>query len=208
MTGDMENAIIYLIGLPGVGKLTTAEILRDRHGFTLVDNHLANNPIFTIIGADGVTPVPDAAWARIKQIRDVLFDTIRSVAPRRQSFVLTNVLMDDDGDRALYQRVVDLAAARGSLFLPVILTCAEEEQLRRVALPSRAARMKLTNPDRLREMLTEERPLPIDHPHTLALDITNTAPEQTADEIICRLGRLATDRRGTKNSSSRNKDES
>ncbi len=95
----LKNTIIYLIGFPGVGKLTTARILCQKTGAKLVDNHMINNPVFSIIGADGVTPIPEAAWIRVRQIRDVVFDTMVNVSPPEFSFVLTNVLIEKKSDK-------------------------------------------------------------------------------------------------------------
>jgi len=48
----MAGNIVHLIGFPGVGKLTIAkEIVRQRSDFVLVDNHLINNPVFSVVNA-------------------------------------------------------------------------------------------------------------------------------------------------------------
>jgi adenylate kinase family enzyme len=53
----MAGNIVHLIGSPGVGKLTIArKIIRQRPDFVLADNHLINNPVFSVVKADGKTP--------------------------------------------------------------------------------------------------------------------------------------------------------
>jgi hypothetical protein len=54
----MKNTIIYLIGFPGTGKYTIAREIAQQEDFRLVDNHLVNNPLFNLIHADGITPLP------------------------------------------------------------------------------------------------------------------------------------------------------
>jgi hypothetical protein len=187
----MHSTIVYLIGYPGVGKLTIAKALCELTGARLVDNHMANNPIFSIIGVDGGTRIPEAAWDRVKAVRDVLFDTILHVAPRTFSYVLTNVLLDDDGDKALFEQVQDLAAQRASLFVPVVLHCEKTEHLRRVAAPGRAERYKDAKPSSLERLMAEHPLLPIVHPHLLDLDTTFLSPQEAANTILSHIDHIA-----------------
>jgi hypothetical protein len=186
----MHNTIVYLIGYPGVGKLTIAKALCQSTGARLVDNHMANNPIFSIIGADGVTPIPEAAWDRVKAVRDAFFDTILHVAPRAFSFVLTNVLLEDDGDKVLFEQVENLAGQRGSLFVPVILHCEGREHYKRVSAPGRAEHYKEVRPSSLKKLIDEHPLLSIVHPHRLALDTTGLSPQQAAGRVIDHIDRI------------------
>ncbi|HEX6477597.1 MAG TPA: hypothetical protein VF043_02040 [Ktedonobacteraceae bacterium] len=52
----MQNTIVYLIGYAGTGKYTIAKELARLTGAVIVDNHLINNPVFSIVGASGNTP--------------------------------------------------------------------------------------------------------------------------------------------------------
>lgn len=187
----MHNTIVYLIGYPGVGKLTIAKALCQLTGARLVDNHMANNPIFSIIGVDGDTRIPEAAWDRVKAVRDILFDTILHVAPRTFSYVLTNVLLDDDGDRDLFAQVRSLAEQRASLFVPVVLHCEKEEHLRRVAAPGRAEHYKDAQPSSLATLMAEHLLLPIVHPHLLDLDTTLLSPQESANTILNHIDQIA-----------------
>jgi hypothetical protein len=180
----LENTIVYLIGSPGAGKLTVAKLICQRANAMLVDNHTANNPIFSIIGAGGETPIPEAAWDRIKAIRDIIFDTILNVSPRHFSFVLPNVLLDDQGDEELFEQVKSVAVQRCSFFVPAILTCDEEELCRRVSSSERAENYKETDSDLTRKRLKDEPLLPVQHPHLLTLDTTHLSAEATADKIL------------------------
>ena len=187
----MHSTVVYLIGYPGVGKLTIARALCRLTGARLVDNHIANNPIFSIIGADGNTRIPEAAWDRVKALRDILFDTILHVAPRTLSYVLTNVLHDDDGDRNLFEQVRRLAEQRASLFVPVVLHCEKREHLRRVAAPGRADHYKDTNPSGLEKLMAEHPLLPVVHPHLLVLDTTALSPQEAAISIRSHVDQIA-----------------
>jgi len=187
----MQNTIIYLIGYPGVGKLTIAKALCELTGARLVDNHMANNPIFSIIAVDGNTKIPEAAWDRVKAVRDILFDTILHVAPRTSSYVLTNVLLDDDGDRDLFEQVRRLAEQRTSLFVPVVLQCQKGEHLKRVAAPGRAENYKDSQPSSLEKLMAERPLLPIVHPYVLRLDTTSLSPQEAASAILKHIDCIA-----------------
>ncbi len=45
----MTAVLVYLIGRPGTGKLTIAQTFISNRNYLIVDNHLINNPIFSLI---------------------------------------------------------------------------------------------------------------------------------------------------------------
>src|SRR5919108_4737711 len=102
----LHNTIIYLIGIPAVGKYTVAKEIGRLTGAKVVDNQLINFPVFSVIGYDGTAtfPFPQGAWAHIETIRRAVFATIREFCPPDDSFVLTNVLdARAPGDKALFR---------------------------------------------------------------------------------------------------------
>src|SRR5690348_9137584 len=104
-----SSYIIYLIGKPGTGKYTIAQELA-KFGFILCDNQLINNPIFTLLNYGGFNNVPEIAWDAIGRIRTAVFDFI-SMEPDH-SYVLTNCLYEDEGDRTCYSQVESMALKR------------------------------------------------------------------------------------------------
>jgi hypothetical protein len=70
----MQNTIVYLLGFAGTGKYTIAQELSRRTGARLVDNHLINNPVFSLIQVDGKTPLPEAVSDKTWAIRHVVLD--------------------------------------------------------------------------------------------------------------------------------------
>ncbi len=181
----MQNTIVYLIGYAGTGKYTIAKELAALTNAAFVDNHLINNPIFSVVGADGNTPVSALVWAKIESIRRVVLDTIAEVAYPEASFLFTNVLYEGKPmDRRWYEDVALLATQRQARFVPVILRCDSEELSRRVASPERAARFKERNADQARENMRTFQLLHIDHPNCLELDVTNLSPIQAAQAIL------------------------
>lgn len=187
----MNNTIIYLLGHYGVGKLTVAKAICAASGARLLDNHLVNNVVFSLIRADGKTPLPDAIWDAVADIREVAFRTIETLAPPEFSYVLTNALQDDPEDRQWFDRVVTLAARRSARFLPVLVHCDAAAHASRIDTPERAANLKHTDIASGLARRDSVRLLPIDHPNRITLDTTHVPPAAAAAEIIAAAERLA-----------------
>jgi hypothetical protein len=99
----------------------------------------------------------------------------------KHNYVLTNELLDDEGDRRLFKQVQDMAKKRGSLFVPVRLHLSKEENARRIQMPERAARFKST---KINERAYEISMIQINHPNLLDLDINNLPADVAAKEIL------------------------
>src|SRR5262245_38398592 len=141
----LHNTIIYLIGIPAVGKYTIAKEIGRMTGAKVVDNQLINFPVFSVIGYDGTAtfPFPQGAWTHIETIRKAVFAVMRDYCPPHDSFVLTNVLdARAPGDKALFRRIERLAQQRNAGFFPVWLTCDAERLRHRKNAPERRARRK------------------------------------------------------------------
>jgi hypothetical protein len=125
----LHNTIIYLIGIPAVGKYTVAKEIGRMTGAKVVDNHLINIPVFSVVGYDGTStfPFPRGAWAHIEKIQRAVLAVIRDCCPPDDSFVFTNVLdARAPGDKACFRRIERLAKQRKAGFFPVWLTCDAE----------------------------------------------------------------------------------
>ncbi len=91
----------------------------------------------TLFRWDGKAHIPPEIWERVKPIRAAVYGTIEDLVPVTTDFVFTNVLQDDEDGATEYSTLRALAGRRGSLFLPVMLHCEEEEQVRRIDTPDR-----------------------------------------------------------------------
>jgi len=187
----MNNTIVYLLGHYGVGKLTVAKAICAATGARLVDNHLINNVVFSLIEADGKTELPDAVWDATEAIWKVAFSVLEQLAPPRWSYVLTSSLIDDPIDRRWFDRAALMAERRNATFLPVVLTCDEAEHARRIPTPERAANYKHTEVASGLARRHNVRLLPIDHPNRMTLDTTHLSPTEAAAQIIAAAERLA-----------------
>jgi len=176
----MDHVTIYLIGLPGTGKYTIAKEIA-KSGFRIADNQLANNPIFELIGYDGSREdaVTRDAWHAISQIRNVIFAFIEG--DKQSNYVLTNVLLDDQGDKDLFDQVMSLAEKRNSIFVPVKLIISEEENARRIVNEDRKKRFKQIVP--IKDYHSAKL-ITISHPNLLELDVSDKSAAEAARIIL------------------------
>ncbi len=187
----INNTIIYLIGFAGTGKLTIAKEIIAQTNMKLVSNHLSNNPVLSLIHADGKTPLPSEVWKNIAIIRDVVFDTITNISPADYSFIFTNELIEgNETDMMIYRKVENVAAKRGSKYLPVRLICEVDELCKRVISEERKINHKMIDADAARQQFIKSKVLTLDHQNTLTLDVTHLTAKQASDIILEKLSEL------------------
>ncbi len=185
MSSALDNTLVLLIGFAGTGKYTIGRELCHRTGAKLVDNHLIANPVFTVVDADGITPLPREVWAKLKEIRGIVYDSIRELSPANLGFVLTMELRENNpNDHSAIDDLEKLAAARKSLFVPIRLVCDVEELCRRVADPKRRERLKEISVDNARRKSAEDAVLKPKHANLRTIDVTAKSPSETADAIM------------------------
>ena len=170
-----KSLILYLIGHPGVGKLTIAKEMKN---YTLCDNHLINNVIFSLLKLDEQYHVPESAWDYIEQVRDVVFDFISH--DKRNHYILTNVLNDDEGDRRLFQKVENLAERKNAILVPVKLFVDYDVHVKRIQNADRVKLLKSRDRDDIKPY---ESLLKIAHKNLLELDTTNLSAIESAGKI-------------------------
>ncbi len=182
---DVQNVIVYLIGFPGTGKYTIAQELVRRADFRLIDNHLINNPVFSLVHADGKTKLPEDIWDNVTRIWDVVLDTMVHISPAEYSFILTNHLVENDaGDLRHYGKIEAAARQRQALFVPVRLMLSDvNEHIKRITAKNRAVRMKENNPEAPKRYAAQQI-LDPGHPDGLTIDVTNLPATQVADAIL------------------------
>lgn len=184
---SIPPSIIYLIGAPAVGKYTVARAIAHINGAAVVDNQLINLPIFSLLTEWPDAEVTKGMWREIEYVRDAVFRMIEEVVPRSVSYVLTNALEDDSEALLLFERIKSMAASRGSLFLPVLLTCDVHEQLRRIPGPERTQRMKMDDPEKARSYIENTTFFVPNDENLLTMDTTVSEPHDIAESILAEL---------------------
>ena len=173
--------LYYLVGPPGSGKRTVGKALSALTGAALLDNHLANDPVFLAAGVRGDSQIPAHIW----ELCFAVSQAIRAAtlhAPRGQAHIFTNYLANNTGERDSVEHLRELAEKRGVPFVPVWLECLVPELERRMLLPERAERLKLRDPLQLRELLEKAGTLP-PPPDALVLDTSSLEPAEAAQRI-------------------------
>lgn len=169
---------LYLIGFAGTGKYTIAKEIA-KSGYKIVDNQLINNPIFSLLDLDGITPIPEKAWASIEGIRKAVLNFVSQ--DQKSNYVFTNELYEVEHDRVIYNQVKGAAEKRGSLFVPIKLTASLKEREKRITNPERLSRFKTIN---LAEIQKQQEVIKIDHPNLLEIDVTNLSATEAAATIL------------------------
>jgi adenylylsulfate kinase-like enzyme len=187
---EFDPAVIYLIGIPAVGKYTIAKEISRLTGARVVDNQLINLPVFSVIDFDGrdTFPFPTRAWAEIEKIREAVLTVIRDLCSPDDSFVFTNVLeAHDEGDEALFRRIEELALTRGAGFFPVWLTCSPKVLRERKDSPDRRERFRNTDVTNITRYVEDFEVLKLPHPNALTLDTSEEECESLALRIISHI---------------------
>ena len=179
-----QSYVLHLNGFPGTGKLTVAKELAKTGEIRLIDNHMLNNPIFTLVRENSVEPIPENAWVAIRAIRKLVLDGLSTIAKPHFNFVMTNCLgYEDQEDYAIYEGVRDAVTKSGRAYIPVLLTCSEKENLKRIMDEGREANMKIRGTNGLKDLRDKFTLAGKDHPNALHLDITTLQPHEAAKLI-------------------------
>lgn len=190
----MGASLVYLIGYPAAGKYTIARELaavmaeREQH-MVVVDNHHINNVVFAVIDTDGKKSLPAEVWTHVAEVRSAVLAAIRDVAPRDWSYVFTNVLLAGlpPDERAIVE-LAELAEARRSAYVPVLLRCDTEELERRIVTPERHERLKWVDPVGLRGLVERSKLVDVSpFEHALELEVTTMPPQEAAAAIADHL---------------------
>lgn len=181
----IENTIVHLLAAPGTGKYTIAREMVDQATFKLVDNHLINNPLFSIVRQDGRMTLPPRIWDNVAKIWEAVADTMVHICPPEFSFILTNALFEnDEDDRKHMLNMKRVATERKGVYIPVRLLISDiEEHVRRITAHNRNERMKETNPEAPARYLTKEV-LKTGLPEELSLDVTALSPAEAARKVL------------------------
>ena len=142
--GSMPYPIIHINGFPGVGKLTIARHLVDLlkpYNAKLVHNHLLIDP------ASAVLPRSSSCYQSLRRaIRAAVFDTLAECPDTFGSVVVfTDFQSNDEIGSSVMAEYRSMATRRHCTFVPIILTCSKEENLKRLGNTERSLHGKLTD---------------------------------------------------------------
>lgn len=170
--------LIVINGYPGVGKLTIGKELIALLGGRMLDIHSVYNIAFAL--TEFRTP---AFMDAVEKIEVIAHDLVRQL-PADTPVVLTTVLAGKSawGD-AEWARIVALGQERPP-FCVVHLSCALEENIRRIEAEGRGAKRKPRDAEMARRNHTEAKPLlGSGETNLLRIDVTALTPLDAARAI-------------------------
>ncbi len=168
--------IIHLNGMPGVGKLTVANILAKNISARLVDNHLLIDVVVSICDRGS------ADYQKLlKEVVDIILKHISNSS--NKVYIFTNALSaEHEEDRQRFNQIRLFAENKNIPFVQILLSCDLETNKQRVVSQGRNLKGKLTDPDELEKL----KGYTIYHPDTTySLSINNTllSADETASKI-------------------------
>ncbi|KAF3936660.1 hypothetical protein ABW19_dt0207510 [Dactylella cylindrospora] len=192
---------IFINGYPGTGKLTVARELHFSKwdGCQKKNNMVLQFALSTSTQHISAQNTSDPEYQALrKAFRATLLDSIATAAPEHISttWIFTECQSNSHIGTSISHEYLAAAQRRNSPFVSIILTCALEENLKRLSHPSRKTtpRRKLTN----REVLKEIREQEVIHRfgdwigvRELVVDVTKLEPEEAAVVIKSFLEKIA-----------------
>lgn len=173
--------LIFLHGLPGVGKLTVARELAKLTGFNVFHNHLAVDLVQSLFefGSRPFVELREKIWLTtfaqaLSAKLDGLIFTFAFDRTVRESFIKsTREVIESDGGEVLF----------------VELRCSTEELERRIEHPSRKSFGKLSSVGQFRELKEGGAFVDVGIPtERLVIDTTELSASDTAGLIVDKLG--------------------
>jgi hypothetical protein len=173
--------LIFLYGLPGVGKLTVARELAKLTGFRIFHNHLTVDLVASVFefGSPPFVELRQKIWLDVFS---------RAVAANLNGLIFTFAL-DRTVRNGFIERARDVVESSGGEILFVELKCSTEELERRIEHPSRQRFGKLSSAARFRELKEAgafvDPGIPAER---LVVDTTELSASAAASIIVSGLG--------------------
>jgi len=172
--------IIFLHGVPGVGKRTIATQLSEELGYPFLNfHHLA-----TLLG-----PVFGYSSPNFNHLRDQIIDLlVQQAMTLPEDGVISSFTYEPSVPLENYKAYIDAAKATGGMGVFVGLTCDDEELQGRVESPERKTLEKVSDFQLLEESLSAgvfdipELPGP-----SITINTSGEEPEDTVQNIIAML---------------------
>jgi hypothetical protein len=173
--------LIFLLGLPGVGKLTVASELAKLTDFKLFHNHLV---------VDLVESVFEFGSQPFVELRENIWLAVFSQASEANlSGLIFTFAFDRTVQSSFIENILELIESSGDEVLFVELTCSTEELERRIEQPSRQRFGKLSALGRFRELKEAGAFIDPGIPtERLVVDTTDLSTSDAANLIVSRLG--------------------
>lgn len=176
--------LIFLHGMPGVGKLTVARELANLTGFRLFHNHLTVDLVLSLFefGSQPFVELRERLW----------LDTFAQACDAKLDGLIFTFAFEKTVSDEFVPNVVKLVESHGGEVVFVSLYCESAELERRLTDPARGKFGKLNSLELFRQLDSDGTfDTPDNVPDRISLDITNITPVAAARKIATELN-LAT----------------
>lgn len=161
--------VIVVAGAPGSGKTTVCHLLKERHGWPLLD-----------FGVMLRQPHLDRTWSNMSEVEeDMAFESLVFIVRNYVRHGYTHVLVTDLEERRV-QQMPDVLAGLDYRIVGLVLAD-DEEHTRRVLEPTRDSGFRWVIAALAWNHAMRDRPL---LPHEHRLDSTEQTPEETANAVF------------------------
>ena len=184
MSGTNPHPLIHINGFPGTGKLTVAQHLVAYIALSanlkLIHNHLLINP------ADAVLHRTQPGYQSLRRaVRAAIFTSLATEPTTfNTTYLFTDFQTTNEQGASVCAEYAQAAKDRGCLLIPIVLTCDEDENIKRMTQSEREKHAKLTDVELLR-MFRKGAPIFkfSDRKEFLEVDVTRLEPEEVARTI-------------------------
>jgi adenylate kinase len=173
--------LIFLHGVPGVGKLTVARELAKLTGFRIFHNHLVVDLVESVFefGTPPFVELREKVWLDVFS---------RAVAANLDGLIFTFAL-DRTVRGSFIESTLEIIESSGSEVLFIELRCSTEELERRIEQPSRQRFGKLSSVGRFRELKEAGAFVNPGIPtERLVVDTSELSASEAASLIVGKLG--------------------
>jgi len=184
----MQNIIIYIFGLCDSKKYSVTHEIAKLENFIIVDHHLINSPILSVLQPSSNSMIPYNTWREIEKVRSAVYNSIK-MADKNSNFILTNEFYaEDEIDSKIFGQVQDVVKARGSKFFPIRMLCNKEEVLNRIAWKERKMWLEAMHLGSRNKKFSHTILKP-QHDNLFEIDVTQRTPESAARYIIDQINK-------------------
>ncbi|WP_353272195.1 AAA family ATPase [Wolbachia endosymbiont (group A) of Nomada fucata] len=183
---------IYLSGLSGSGKLSTAIELSNMINAFIVNSKFYNNVQACSI-YDGVferDQIPKEVQDRIYGIMQIMLQVIENYPIHSKNYIFIDELMENnDQNMRMYDSIVRLSKKMNTEILPVVLRCDLPTLQKRIALKRQRKNRKVINLNSIVEKFrTDDLFIP---PSAIEIENSDMSIKEVAQEIVNQMHKLS-----------------
>jgi hypothetical protein len=172
--------LIFLHGMPGVGKLTVATELAKLTGYKLFHNHLTVDLVGSLFefGSKPFVELRERIW----------LDTFTQATTAELQGLIFTFAFEKTVPEGFVAKVVSTVEGKGGEVVFVRLQCAPAELETRITSPTRQNFGKLTSLDLFKQLNSDGMfDTPENVPDQLVMDTTTISPSEAAKRIATEL---------------------